>query len=122
MNEIYSITRLDTIIGVTTAIMIISFTAAIAMVVIHTIIDECDKGDFVRRYGRKCKCLATAGLISLLCVVFIPSKKDMLLIYGIGGTIDYIKGNDSAKQLPDKAVKALDMLFDEYIEENDKNE
>ena len=39
--------------------------------------------------------------------------KEMLLIYGVGGTIDYIKSNDTAKELPDKAVKALDKYLDE---------
>ena len=38
----------------------------------------------------------------------IPMKNDALLIYGVGCTIDYIKSNDKAKQLPDKCIKALD--------------
>ena len=35
-------------------------------------------------------------------------KNDALLIYGVGGTIDYVKSNKTAKQLPDKCIKALD--------------
>lgn len=121
MNEIYWITRLDTANSAMWAIMMMSLIAVMAMVVIYAATDECDKDDFVSRHGRKVKCCAAVCLISLLGVVFTPTSKDMLLIYGIGGTIDYIKGNDTAKQLPDKAVQALDKLFEEYIEEDSKN-
>lgn len=45
--------------------------------------------------------------ISVVGVVFIPGDKELMAIYGIGGTIDYIKSNDKAKELPDKVVDAL---------------
>ena len=45
---------------------------------------------------------------------------NVLVIYGIGGTIDYIKGNDTAKQLPDKCIEAIDKFLDEYTGEEDK--
>lgn len=38
----------------------------------------------------------------------------------LGGTIDYIKSNDTAKQLPDKCVKALDKYFDNINKEEEK--
>lgn len=47
----------------------------------------------------------------------IPSTKDALLIYGLGGSLDYIKGNDTAKKLPEKAIMALDR----YLEELNKD-
>ena len=37
------------------------------------------------------------------------------MIYGLGGTLDYIKSNEVAKQLPDKCIIALD----KYLEEVD---
>ena len=49
--------------------------------------------------------------------ITVPTKNDALLIYGVGGTIDYIKSNDTAKQLPDKHIKALDKLVDNLNEE-----
>ena len=57
-------------------------------------------------------------VVSIVCNVFIPTKNEALLIYGIGGTIDYIKSNDTAKQLPDKCIKALDKWADNINEEN----
>ena len=41
-----------------------------------------------------------------------------MAIEWIGGTIDYIKSNDTAKQLPDKCIKALDKWADNINEEN----
>ena len=38
-----------------------------------------------------------------------------MAIYGLGGTIDYIKSNDRAKKLPDKVVNALTCYLD-YVE------
>ena len=38
------------------------------------------------------------------------------MIYGVGSTIDYIKENPTAKQLPDKWVKILDKWVDEQLQ------
>lgn len=59
--------------------------------------------------------------ISVVGVVFIPSNKELMVIYGIGGTIDYIKSNDKAKQLPDKCVDALTRYVDSIEKENKDN-
>ena len=56
-------------------------------------------------------------LIFVLGLTFTPTKKDCLAIYGLGGTIDYVKSNDKAKKLPDKVIDALDM----YLEEKSKD-
>ena len=39
------------------------------------------------------------------------------MIIGIGGTIEYLKSNDTAKELPDKVIMAIDKLLDDTIEE-----
>lgn len=57
-------------------------------------------------------------VVSIVCNVFIPTKNEALMIYGVGGTIDYIKSNDTAKQLPDKCIKVLDKWVDNINEEN----
>ena len=53
------------------------------------------------------------GLINF----FIPTTNEALMVYGIGGTIDYIKSNETSKQLPDKCVKALDKYLDNLTKE-----
>lgn len=52
--------------------------------------------------------------------VFIPSTKNILIIYGVGGTIDYLKENKDANKIPDKCIKALDKYLDDALKE-DKN-
>lgn len=54
--------------------------------------------------------------VSMLVGVFTPSENQLYVIYGIGGTIDYIKSNDTAKQLPDKVVNVLDAWIDKQTE------
>lgn len=72
-----------------------------------------DEKELHKRYKIKAKKLLIIGFISLLVVCFIPSTKEMYAIYGIGGVIDYVKGNEKAKKLPDKVIDALDKYLDE---------
>lgn len=58
-----------------------------------------------------------ALIFAFLGALFIPSKQDLYIIYGLGSTIDYLKENPDAKQLPDKCIKALDIWLDKQIEE-----
>lgn len=61
-----------------------------------------------------------ATLVLIVINIFIPTTNEALLIYGVGGTIDYIKSNNTAKQLPDKCVKALDKYLDNINKEEEK--
>lgn len=58
------------------------------------------------------------GLIAILGVIFVPTTKDALMIYGVGSTLEYLKQNETAKELPDKCIDALDA----WIEELNKKE
>ena len=66
-----------------------------------------------RRSKKTANKLVIIGFISVLLCCFIPSTKEMYAIYGIGGVIDYVKGNEKAKKLPDKVIDALDKYLDE---------
>lgn len=50
--------------------------------------------------------------VSIVGHTFIPSTKELYLIYGLGNTVDYLKSNPAAKQLPDKCIKALNTWID----------
>ena len=56
------------------------------------------------------------ALISALGLILVPSTKDALIIYGVGGTVEYLRDNSTAQKLPDKCVEALDKFVDEYLE------
>lgn len=58
-------------------------------------------------------------IISTLVLVFLPTKSQLYMIYGVGGTIDYLKDNPTAKELPDKCIKALDTWVDNLNKEGD---
>ena len=136
MNEIYWITRLDAISDFLTIIAIVSFLisdvmAAFAMYNRFEADDYAEGGKYYNCYMQRFKIFLKYFKRSILviivsCVinVFIPTKNDALLIYGVGGTIDYIKSNDTAKQLPDKCIKALDKWVENLNEEKkqDKKE
>lgn len=119
MNELYWITRLNDIRFVFISCIIIA-TVVIAVVIINYLADECED---LKERGmtpkRILKPSLVAFVIGALGIIFIPSTKQALMIYGIGGTIDYIKSSSKAQQLPDKVVDALDKYLD-TINGNDK--
>lgn len=53
----------------------------------------------------------------LFIVVFIPSSKQLAIIYTAGNAIEYVQDNEKIKELPDKAVQCLDKFIDEYLNE-----
>ena len=82
--------------------------------------EEIKEGDtiFIYKSFNKAKKLAyTILIISTLVVIFVPSENQLYKIYGIGGTIDYLKDNPTAKELPDKCIKALDTWVDNLNKE-----
>lgn len=67
---------------------------------------------------RKFKCSLYALVFGATICVFIPSTKNLLIIYGVGGTIDYLKENKDANKIPDKCIKALDKYLDDALKED----
>ena len=114
MNEIYWITRLDAI--QTLAIIAVFILGVFTFLYILFWIMEDDEKD---KSKLKKIILKFAAYISIpvFLLLFIPSKRDMLMIIGIGGTIEYLKSNDTAKELPDKVIMAIDKFLDDTIEE-----
>ena len=114
MEEIYWITRLD---GIKFFLFILSVMAAATILAI-LITTDTDEDNKKRPKGL----LSISGIIMIISIIawlFTPSSRDMLLIYGVGGTVEYLKDNETAKQLPDKSIEALDKLLDEYLNENE---
>jgi hypothetical protein len=122
MNEIYWITRLDAINTIFSAFLIISIVALVVFIFIALAnLDYWDNSCtwFSKKYLKIC---CPILFISILGTAFVPTTKEALLIYGVGGTIDYIKSKNTVKKLPDKAIKALDKFLDEYNVETKSNE
>lgn len=66
--------------------------------------------DAIKRANRK----FIIGIVMIIISFFVPSESKLYAIYGIGNTIDYIRTNDKAKQLPDKAIDCIYKYLDEY--------
>ena len=133
MNLIYWITRLDTI----NTILIITFIISLAGSLVSLLIYYCANGQSIHdkhhgydRNSEENREYANTAMksvryfipilsISTVLLVLVPTTKQALLIYGVGGTVDYLKQNPTAKQIPDKCINALDKWVDSWTEEKD---
>lgn len=121
MKEMYWIERLDNI----QCVLIIALTWSVIWLLIVLIVhfmndDENDSLDKERYRSRK-----IAGSIIAICTLiltFLSSTEEMYCIIGIGGTIDYLRQNETAKQLPDKCVKALDLFITKMTDESNNSQ
>lgn len=115
MAEIYWITRLNAINALFTLMLfvagVITFCTIIGML--------CDPPEdakiTITKYFKRS---SIALCILTFLVVFIPTTKDMYTIYGVGGTIDYIKSDSVAKQIPNKCIVALDKWLESQTKQN----
>lgn len=133
MNEIYWITRLDAICNVLINIAVLSFVisvviGAFAMYNRFEADNYEEDGKYYNCHMHRFKIFLNyfkrsiiVTLVLTIINIFIPTKNEALLIYGVGGTIDYIKSNKTAKQLPDKCIKVLDKWADNLNEEKQEN-
>lgn len=123
MNEIYWMTVVG---NLSTALMVVWIVALIIVLGMLLVLatsegDVIDDEDSAHIFFKWLKRFVVCGVIAAMANIFIPTTKELLYIYGVGGTIDYIKTNDTAKQLPDKCIKALDRFADKYIDEPEKD-
>lgn len=109
----YWITRLSSIHDAFIFIFIIAaIVAAITGIFVLSVGDDKDNYACFKRVK---KCFITAAvsvILSGIGLVFVPKTNEALLIYGVGTTIDYVDNNETIKQLPDKAIQALDKYLD----------
>lgn len=122
MNELYWINVLGTISDVSSLFCFV-FGAMVIVFFVWTIvtIDE-NVDDKVQQLPKKyLKYIAILFSIFLTINIFVPNKNNLYAIYGIGNVIDYCKKNDDMKELPDNAVKALNLYLKKNIKENEEN-
>ena len=117
MSELYFMTilgNLGILLGAT-GIFCLLIGAWIYCTVLFSasVYDTQEEKEAQRHSKKQANKLLIIGFISVLLCCFIPRTKEMYAIYGIGGVIDYVKGNEKAKKLPDKVIDALDKYLDE---------
>lgn len=104
MSELYWLTRLEYIQNFLIIVMSISGIALFVSFVLWL------TSNYIEETKSALKWVIgsfTTLVVSSLIFVFVPSTKEAVLIWGVGSTIDYIQENETAKQLPDKCINAL---------------
>lgn len=105
MSTLYWINVLDNIKGLYIILFAISLILSIACFLVSLFFNEdevsFDYKGFIKIRNR----IYAILIISALVIVFVPSKSQLYMIYGVGGTIDYLKENPTAKELPASVLK-----------------
>lgn len=122
MKEMYWMDVIGNISTTTAVFAAVSIFAAIMFLIAMVVAKSDDENDDFASCRKWAKRFGIVGVVFILITVFTPSTKSLYLIYGVGGTLDYIKSNDKAKQLPDKVINALDRWIDSQTEDNKKND
>ena len=119
MIEIYWIEMLD---GIN---LLLILTGVIILIVAAIMIATSFGGkDYDKKYEddlslRKSgiKLLFLSLVIFIICAL-IPNTRQAYRIYGISATINHLKDNEEAKQLPDKEIEVVNKWVDDYLEED----
>lgn len=123
MWTFYLITRLDYIVFPMSVIGVISFMILVVEICLFIIEhrDFIDDNETMKKFGKLFKLTMATFLISSSISILVPSTKDAISMIAIDNIIDYTHSNQTAKELPDKAIKALDLLIEEYTKDYEKN-
>lgn len=105
MTEIYWLTRLDAVCIVSLAVFLVCTIWGVAYILFFD--------DSIRDAITRIKWLIVVDVLALLSLLFVPTTKEALIIYGLGTTKDWIENNEKAKEIPQKAIDALDKYLSE---------
>lgn len=121
MNTIYWITTLGTLSNIS---CIFTGLVSVSLLIIFYIIinNEEFTAQTIAIAKKSIKWLICFLIPLILINIFIPNKKDLYIIYGVGTTLDYLKDNPKANQLPDKCINALGTWLDNLNIEDKKKE
>lgn len=119
MSELYWLGVLGNLNDLGGVIAVLSFLVFIALGFYFYLCseDDLEPSTFMKKMFKGSMFAIVLGVVM---AIFIPSQKNLLIIYGVGGTIDYLKENKDANKISDKCIKALDKYLDDALKE-DKN-
>jgi len=122
-QQLYWLTRLDGLKGLSVAITVISVAAVFIWIFFrYVIIYEND--EYLKALDKKAKWplrLAYSLIVVFaLAQVLIPTKNEMILIYAGGKTMDYVQSDTSLSKIPYQATALISTKLDEYLKEAKK--
>lgn len=115
MNELYwliTLGKINTFLGSCLSVGII-----VAVVSFIVFVESAYNSDKHIKSKKILKLDALVILILSCGYTLIPSKEDLYLIYGAGTIMDYCKDNSKVKEVPDKAIDALNRYIDSLVED-----
>lgn len=117
MSELYWLGVLGNLNDLGGVIAVLSFLVFIALGFYFFLCseDDLEPSTFMKKMFKGSMFAIVLGVVM---AIFIPSQKNLLIIYGVGGTIDYLKENKDANKIPDKCVKDLDKYLDDALKED----
>ena len=122
MAEIYWLQRIGALSDLFNVMWIfVTVIVGFFLIISPMAIDIIKENNVTDQAKKVAKMLAVMFIVGVVGSIITPSTKEMYAIYGLGGTIDYIKSNDKAKQLPDKCVDALTRYVDSIKKDNKDN-
>lgn len=117
MSELYWISIISKLYVIFRLLFIISIILSIVQII--AIIACGDEAPV--NAGKHAKLSIITAVIFGLGTVLIPSKDEAYLIYGVGPIVDYCKGNQKVKEIPDKAIDAFNIYLDSITEDKKNN-
>ncbi len=118
-SKIYWLTRLDYINSLFIILLISSILALFVyyLVKVMDCLDEKDRQEYKANYGKIKTGAFYTCIISILIVVFIPTKNDMIMIYAGGKTMNYVQSDTSLKKIPYQTTQIISEYLDKSIKE-----
>lgn len=123
-TELYWLTRLDYINGLTLAMAIIGLAytpICLFSCALHSDFDSYYEDDSRKKnrekWTSKIKLFLTIGVIALLIRVLSPSKNEVIFIVAGGKTIDFIQKDTSLNKIPSQTTAIISSFLDKQIKE-----
>ena len=121
MSELYWITRLDSFCNVLLLASILSGIAIPTFIIGLNYARDDGDTEMFKIFKKALKITISVFILSTCINIFVPTTKEVYMIYGVGGTIDYIKSDSVASKLPHKAIVALDKYLEAISDDNHDN-
>ncbi len=104
MNELYWIS----VIGKLSTFFWIMFgISVVAGAILFILYFSSDYEDEYKKLAKPIKLTIIITIVCGLCGIILPGKNEACFIYGAGTIVDYCKDNPKVKEIPDKAIDAL---------------
>lgn len=114
MSELYWIS----VIGKLNIFFWIMFgISAVAGAILFLLYFTSDYEDDYIKLAKPIKLTIISTIVCGLCGIILPGKNEACFIYGAGTIVDYCKENSKVKEIPDKAIDALNRYLDSIAED-----